>query len=371
MSTATAARQSRPAVNTPSPFDSDHEQVIYCRDEPSGLQAIIAIHSTALGPALGGTRCYPYDDEGEALADVLRLSRGMTYKNALAGLDLGGAKSVIIGDPTEVKSEALLRAFGRFVDTLGGRYIAACDVGTVVGDMDLIHRETPHVAGLSEPMGGVGDPSVLTSLGLLQAMRACARHVWGSDSTAGRRIGISGIGKVGWRLTERLLEDGAHVMVTDINTEAIAALRQAHPEVEVADSTAELMAADIDVFAPCALGGVLDAETVATLHAQVVCGSANNQLATAEVADQLRQRGITYAPDYLVNSGGAIGVADELGSLDKDRARHKVEGLYDTTLQVLRYAEQQGISPARAGDEVAEHRIAAVGSKRPYLPVQR
>ncbi|MFD1504783.1 Glu/Leu/Phe/Val dehydrogenase [Georgenia yuyongxinii] len=355
----------------PGPFDPahGHEQVVYCHDAATGLNAIIAIHSTALGSALGGTRFYPYPTEDHALADVLRLSRGMTYKNALAGLDHGGGKAVIIGDPTHLKSEALLRAYARFIESLGGRYVTACDVGTYVADMDFIHCETSHVVGRSEVHGGSGDSSVLTAVGVVTAMRACATHVWGSDSLRGRTVGVAGVGKVGHLLVDHLLDAGAHVVVTDVSPTAIDRVRTTHPDVEVVDGADTLVRSDIDIYAPCALGGALDRTTVETLRARVVCGSANNQLADdgeGGLAERLLERGITYAPDYLVNAGGVIQVSDEEEGFVLERARHRVEGLFDTTLAVLRRAAEQGISPARAADHLAEERIAAVGSPRPY-----
>ncbi|MFH5823792.1 Glu/Leu/Phe/Val dehydrogenase dimerization domain-containing protein [Georgenia sp. AZ-5] len=360
------------AFRAPGPFDPahGHEQVAYCHDRASGLRAIIAIHSTALGPALGGTRFFPYATEDDALADVLRLSRGMTYKNALAGLDLGGGKAVIIGDPATDKSEALLRAYGRFIESLGGRYITACDVGTFVPDMDVIHRETRHVTGRSTVHGGSGDSSVLTAFGVFTAMRACAEHVWGTTSLRGRTVGVAGVGKVGHQLVGHLLGAGAHVVVTDVREQAVDAVRAEHPEVEVAAGTDELVRSRLDVYAPCALGGALDRPTIEALRAKVVCGAANNQLADdgeGGLAERMVERSITYAPDYLVNSGGVIQVSDELEGFDLDRARHRVEGLFDATLGVLRRAAEQGISPAHAAGHLAEERIAAVGAGRPYL----
>ncbi|WP_448072676.1 Glu/Leu/Phe/Val family dehydrogenase [Georgenia yuyongxinii] len=360
------------SFRVPGPFDPSHghEQVVYCYDAASGLNAIIAIHSTALGPALGGTRFYPYPTEDDALADVLRLSRGMTYKNALAGLDHGGGKAVLIGDPARDKSEALLRAYGRFVESLGGRYVTACDVGTYVADMDVIHRETSHVVGRSDVHGGSGDSSVLTAFGVLTAMRACAAHVWGSDTLRGRTVGVAGVGKVGRLLVGHLLEAGADVVVTDVSPTAIDRVRAQHPEVRVVDGADALVRSAIDIYAPCALGGALDRSTVEAMRATVVCGSANNQLADdgeGGLAERLLERGITYAPDYLVNAGGVIQVSDEEEGFVLERARHRAEGLFDTTLAVLRRAAEQGISPARAASHLAEERITAVGSPRLYL----
>ncbi|WP_282958496.1 Glu/Leu/Phe/Val dehydrogenase dimerization domain-containing protein [Georgenia thermotolerans] len=360
------------AFRSPGPFDPEHghEQVVYCHDRASGLRAIIAIHSTALGPALGGTRFYPYPTEDDALADVLRLSRGMTYKCALAGLDHGGGKAVIIGDPARDKSEALLRAYGRFVESLGGRYVTACDVGTYVADMDVIHRETGHVVGRSEVHGGSGDSSVLTAFGVFTAMRACAAHVWGSDALRGRTVGVAGVGKVGHLLVGHLVDAGAQVVVTDVSTRAVERVRAEHPAVDVVAGTDALVRSTLDVYAPCALGGALDRATVDALSAKIVCGAANNQLAddgAGHLAERLLERGITYAPDYLVNAGGVIQVSDEEEGFDMERARHRVEGLFATTEAVLARAAEQGISPARAADHLAEERIAAIGARFPYL----
>jgi valine dehydrogenase (NAD+) len=345
-----------------------HEQVVFCQDEPTGLRAIIAIFSTALGPALGGTRFYPYRSEDEALADVLELSRGMAYKNALAGLDLGGGKAVIIGDPQRDKSEALLRAYGRFVASLGGRYITACDVGTYVADMDIIARECRWVTGRSPAEGGAGDSSVLTSFGVFQGMRACAERVWGRPALTGRRVGIAGVGKVGSKLAALLLDDGAEVVVTDVSQQAIERLQTAHPEIAVVADATALTAAGIDVYAPCALGGVLDDETVEALATggtcRAVCGGANNQLAHPGVEKMLEDRDILYAPDYVVNSGGVIQVADELHGFSFERARAKAERIFETTRRIFALAADEGVPPAVAADRLAERRIAEVSRLR-------
>ncbi len=343
---------------------SGHEQVVFCQDTVSGLQAIIAIYSTALGPGLGGTRFHPYSSEGAALDDVLRLSRSMAYKNALAGLDHGGAKAVIIGDPATDKSEALLRAYGRFVQSLAGRYYTACDVGTNVGDMDVIARECRFVTGRSEVNGGAGDSSVLTAYGVFQGMRACAAHTWGAPTLAGRRVGIAGVGKVGSQLVGHLLGDGAAVVVTDVNSRALDLLRQHHPGVEVAVSVAALLGADLDVYAPCALGGVLDEDTVGALSAAVVCGGANNQLAHPGISLLLQERGILYAPDYVVNAGGVIQVADEITGFRFERAKARATGIYATTARVLAAAERNELPPAVTADRLAEQRMAEIGRLR-------
>ena len=343
---------------------SGHEQVVFCQDSASGLRAIIAIYSTALGPGLGGTRFHPYPSEDAALEDVLRLSRSMAYKNALAGLDHGGAKAVIIGDPATGKSEELLRAYGRFVQSLAGRYYTACDVGTDVADMDVIARECRFVTGRSEIDGGAGDSSVLTAYGVFQGMRACAAHAWGTPTLAGRRVGVAGVGKVGSQLVGHLLQDGALVVVTDVSEQAVDRLRLRHPGVQVAPGTGALLAADLDVYAPCALGGALTEQTVAALSATVVCGGANNQLAHPRIGDLLRERGVLYAPDYVVNAGGVIQVADEIAGFRFDRAKTRAAGIYATTARVLAQAAREELPPAMAADRLAEQRMAAVGRLR-------
>ena len=345
---------------------SGHEQVVFCHDPDTGLRCIIAIYSTALGPALGGTRFYPYASEDDALADVLDLSRAMAYKAACAGLDLGGGKAVIIGDPAKDKSEALLRAYGRFVQSLGGRYYTACDVGTYVEDMDVVARESDFVTGRSPAHGGAGDSSILTAFGVFQGMRAAAEAVWGTPSLAGRRVGVAGVGKVGRHLVDHLADDGAEVVIADVSDAAVAAVREAHPEVDVV-ATDALPKAEMDVYAPCALGGALDDDTVPALQATVVCGAANNQLAHPGIERALQDRGILYAPDYVVNAGGLIQVADEIEGFSEPRARQHAAGIYDTTRRVLQLAAEEGVPPAVAADRLAERRIAEVAGLRRIL----
>ena len=338
--------------------------MVFCHDVQSGLRAIIAIYSTALGPALGGTRFYPYPSEEDAISDVLNLSRAMAYKNALAGLDHGGGKAVIIGNPDELKSEALLRAYGRFVESLNGRYITACDIGTYSEDMDVVARECRHVTGRTEPHGGAGDSSVLTALGVFQGMRAAAEHVWGTPSLAGRTVAIEGVGKVGSHLVGHLAGDGARTVVYDVNDQAIDRVRDAYPEIMVAASRTELVSGDIDVYAPCALGGAVDEATIDVLRARVICGGANNQLAHPGVDKLLTDRGIVYAPDYLVNAGGVIQVADELEGFNFERAKAKALQIFGTTQRILAVAGQEGVPPAVAADRLAERRMAEVGRLR-------
>ncbi|RSN66440.1 Leu/Phe/Val dehydrogenase [Actinomadura sp. WAC 06369] len=341
-----------------------HEQVVFCQDEASGLRAIIAIYSTALGPSLGGTRFYPYGSEEEALADVLNLSRGMAYKNALAGLDHGGGKAVILGDPSKDKTEALLRAYGRFVRSLGGRYYTACDVGTFSEDMDLVARECEFVTGRTVANGGAGDSSILTAYGVFQGMRAAAETVWGAPTLRGRRVGVEGVGKVGHRLVEHLREDGADVVVCDVSEAAVERVRALHPEIEVVADGDAMIRADLDVYAPCALGGSLNDDTVPALGARVVCGAANNQLAHPGVEKNLADRDVLYAPDYVVNSGGVIQVADEITGFDFERAKSRASGIYDTTRKIFELAADEGVPPAVAADRLAERRMSEIGRLR-------
>ncbi|SDF77367.1 valine dehydrogenase (NAD+) [Blastococcus aurantiacus] len=340
---------------------SGHEQVVFCSDEESGLRAVVAIHSTALGPALGGTRFHPYATEDAAVADALRLSRAMTYKNSLAGLDLGGGKAVIIGDPRTDKTEALLRAYGRFVEALGGRYLTACDVGTYNADLDVVARETRFAHGRSLAYGGCGDSSVLTAYGVFQGMRAAAEHCWGQPSLAGRTVAVAGVGKVGSELVDLLVADGAELVVTDVDAAAVDRVRTRHSTVRAVADTAELVRTPHDVYAPCALGGALDADTVAALPARIVCGGANNQLATPDVADQLVARGILYAPDYLVNAGGVIQVEDERHGFSFARAQARAAGIFDVARRVFGAADAEGVPPVVAADRLAEERIRSVG----------
>ncbi len=348
--------------------DAGHEQVVFCHDPASGLRAIIAIYSTALGPALGGTRFYPYPDEDAALHDVLDLAKGMAYKNALAGLDHGGGKAVIWGDPARDKSEALLRAYGRFVESLGGRYYTACDVGTYVEDMDVVARESRFVTGRSPEHGGAGDSSVLTAYGVFQGMRAAAAHRWGNESLAGKRVGVSGVGKVGRHLVEHLITDGASVVVADVNAAAVEAVQARFGQVEDVSVDA-LVGTEMDLYSPCALGGALDDETVPALRAEIVCGAANNQLAHSGLDKVLADRGVLYAPDYVVNCGGVIQVADEIEGFVFERAKRRAARIYHTTREILRLADAEGVTPTVSADRLAERRMSDVGRLRAiHLP---
>lgn len=352
--------------SAPFVFDrlSGHEQVVFCHDEPTGLRAIIAIHSTVLGPALGGTRFHPYRDDAAALDDALALARGMTYKAAAAGLDLGGGKAVIIGDPRRIKTEALLRAYGRFVQSLHGRYYTACDVGTFASDMDVVARESAYVVGRTVEHGGAGDSSVLTAYGVFQGMRAAAKATWGTPSLRDRTVGIAGVGKVGRHLVGHLVDDNAEVVVTDVNPAAIAAVEHDHPSVRSVPDTAALVKEPLDVYAPCALGGAIDDDVLEVLKARVVCGAANNQLAHAGLDKAMANAGVLYAPDYVVNAGGLIQVADELEGFSFERAKARARKIYDSTLQVFHIADEDGVPPAVAADRLAERRMADVGRLR-------
>ena len=344
--------------------DAGHEQVVFCQDQASGLRAIIAIYSTALGPALGGTRFYPYADEAAALTDVLKLSKAMAYKAACSGVDLGGGKAVIMGDPATMKSEALLRAYGRMVESLGGRYYTACDVGTYVQDMDVIARESQYVTGRSPEHGGAGDSAVLTAYGVFQSMRAAAQVAFGAATLDGRSVAVEGVGKVGLHLVEHLVEDGATVVVSDVNP---AAVERAVALGARAATVAELPSLDVDVYAPCALGSSLSDALMETLRARVVCGAANNQLAHPGIEKVLADNGVLYAPDYVANAGGLIQVADEIEGFSFERAKAKATRIFDTTLEVFRLADAEGVPPAVAADRLAERRMADVGRLRTFL----
>lgn len=343
-----------------------HEQVVFGQDEATGLRAIIAIHSTALGPALGGTRFHAYPDDDAALTDVLRLSRAMSYKAACAGVDQGGGKAVIIGDPDTDKTEPLLRAYGRMIESLGGRYVTACDVGTYPADMELIARETRWATGRPASHGGAGDSGILTALGVFVSMQACAQERWGTPSLAARHVAVQGLGKVGRRLVEHLLADGAKVTATDVDEDAVAKVAEMPGVDTVAPD--EIVDVDADVFSPNALGAVLTEDSIARLQVEVVCGGANNQLATEDDDNRLDDRGILYAPDYVVNAGGLITVSDELHPTGHSEARatSKVERIGDTLLEIFREARDAGVTSEEAAVRVAEKRMAAVSRLRGF-----
>ncbi len=336
-----------------------HEQVAMFSDPGSGLKAIIAIHDTTLGPACGGTRMWPYESEAEALTDALRLSRAMTYKAAAAGLHLGGGKGVIIGDPHTGKSEALMRAYGRFVDTLGGRYLTTTDVGTTGRDLEYVRQETAHVAGLPLTLGGSGDTSIMTGLGLYMGMKACAEEVWGNGGLRGKTVAVQGFGKVASHLCEHLIEEDTRIVVTDVFDGALDRARDLGLEVTCPDS---IFNADCDIFAPCALGGVLNPLTIPQLRCRVVAGGANNQLLSEADGEELHRRGILYAPDYIVNSGGIINVEAELGDAgySPERAREKTERIHEIMGNVIRTSQSEEIPASVAADRLAEERLASV-----------
>lgn len=348
----------------------DYEQLVFCHDEASGLKAIICIHDTTLGPALGGARMWMYESEEEAIIDVLRLARGMTYKNAAAGLNLGGGKAVIIGDPRKDKSEALFRAFGRYIQGLNGRYITAEDVGTSVEDMDIIHMETRYVTGISPAFGSSGNPSPVTAYGVYRGMKAAAKVAFGDDSLKGKVIAIQGVGNVAYSLCKYLVEEGAKLVVTDINKENVnRAVQEFGAEAVSPDSIYDV---ECDIFSPCALGAIINDETIERLKCKVIAGSANNQLKEDRHGDMLEQKGIIYAPDYVINAGGVINVADELQGYNRERAMKKVEAIYDNILKVFEIAKRDGIPSYQAADRMAEERIAALQkSRKSFLQNER
>ena len=341
--------------------DESYEQIVYCSDAATGLRAIVAIHSTRLGPSLGGTRFHPYASETEALEDVLRLAKGMTYKAAAAGLDLGGGKAVILGDPRKDKSEALLRTYGRFVESLSGRYVTAEDVGTTQADMDLIRRETSSVTGVSRSLGGSGDPSAATAYGVLHGMKAVARRLWSTTDLVGRHVVVSGVGKVGHALVRHLVEERARVTIADVSDEALERARRDF-DVEVAP-VEKAHAVECDLYSPCAMGKALNDRSIPELRCAAVVGSANNQLADDGCIEALAQAEVLYAPDYVVNAGGVINIAAELerGGYHRERAYANVRRIFDTTTTVLDTAEREGIPTAVAADRLAEARIESLG----------
>ena len=335
-----------------------HEEVLMASDPSCGYRGIIAVHSTALGPALGGTRFWQYDSDDAAIIDALRLSRGMTYKNAVANLDLGGGKSVIIGDNRTADREAIFRAHGRAVESLGGRYITAEDVGTGTADMDFVNLETDHVAGLKHKSG---DPSPVTAHGVFRAIQASAKNRWGSDDLHGKVVTIQGVGNVGRYLANELHEAGAKLIVSDIDAERTARVaRETGATVVQGD---EIYTAKADIFAPCALGGIINDETLPKLKVEVIAGGANNQLLEERHGDLLEQMGLQYAPDYVANAGGVINVFGEVAGWDAEHALRKADEIYDTVLSVFEIAKSDGIPSYKAADRLAERRLASVKKK--------
>lgn len=334
-----------------------HEQVSFAYDAESGYRGIIAIHDTTLGPSLGGTRFWNYASEAEALTDVLRLSRAMTYKAAVAGLRLGGGKSVIMGDPRTPRRRDVLRAHGRHIDALGGRYITAEDVGTSPEDMEVVRKETRYVVGLK---GGSGDPSPVTAFGVYRGMKACARHRWGSDALGGKTVAVQGVGNVGYALCRYLHQEGARLVVTDVDPEKV---NRAVAEFGACGAPPnEIYDAPADILAPCALGAVINDETLPRLKVEIIAGGANNQLAEARHGNLLEQRGITYAPDYCINGGGLINVGADLQGWTREQAQEKAAEIYDTVLLVLRIAKEERIPTYVAADRLAERRLAEAKS---------
>ncbi len=333
-----------------------HEQVVFCTDTATGLKAIIAIHDTTLGPALGGTRMWNYLNESDALQDVLRLSRGMTFKAAISGLNLGGGKAVIIGDAKTEKTKALMKKFGEYVDVLGGKYITAEDVGMNTKDMEYIREMTKHVTGIPESMGGSGDPSPVTAYGVYWGMKASAMYKWGSQSLEGKTILVQGVGHVGENLVKHTTEEGAKVFVTDINEEKLTEVAEKYgAEIIMGDSIYDM---DMDIYAPCALGATLNTDTIRRLKCKIVAGAANNQLEDEVVHGQMiKDKGIVYAPDFLINAGGLINVYSEINGYNREKAFDKTKKIFDTTLEILLKAEKEDITTHTAALAIAEQRI--------------
>jgi len=340
----------------------DYEELLFCQDKASGLKAIIAIHDTTLGPALGGTRMWTYASEEEAVIDALRLAKGMTYKNAVSGLNLGGGKTVIIGDPATDKNEAMFRAFGRYVQGLNGRYITAEDVGTTEEDMNIIYQETDYVTGTSPSYGSSGNPSPATAFGVYQGMKAAVKAAFGSDSLEGRTVAVQGVGNVAYHLCGHLHEEGARLIVTDINKEAVRRAVEAYGAKAVDPD--EIISADCDIYAPCALGATINDESLPWIRARVIAGAANNQLSEPRHGDDLHERGILYAPDYVINAGGVINIADELQGYNKERAWKQVAKIYDSISRVLEISRTSGIPTYAAADHLALERIELLKNSR-------
>jgi leucine dehydrogenase len=340
--------------------EHDYEQIVFCQDKSTGLKAIIAIHNTTLGPGLGGTRMYNYKNEQDAITDVLRLSRGMTYKAAISGINLGGAKAVIIGDPRKMKNEAFMRRFGRFVENLSGKYITAEDVGTTTRDMEYIKMETDYVSGLPEIMGGGGDPSPVTAYGVYLGMKACVKEVYGSDSLAGKKVMVEGVGKVGGALVERLAKEGAKIKIADVNEEALSYLSKEYGAEVV--SLNDIFEQDVDIYSPCALGATLNTDNITQLKCAIVAGAANNQLAKEDLHGQmLIDKGILYAPDFLINAGGLINVYTELNGYNREIALKSTENIYQVTSDIIAKSKREQIPTYLAANHMAEERIHSIG----------
>ncbi len=342
----------------------DHEEIVYCYDKDCGLKAIIAVHNTTLGPALGGTRMWPYKSEEDALVDVLRLSRGMTYKASAAGLNLGGGKAVIIGDPKKDKTEALFRTFGAYVNSLNGKYITAEDVGTSVHDMAYVFMETPYVSGIPVSFGGSGDPSPFTANGVLMGIKASVKEKLGTDSLKGVRVAVQGLGNVGYHLVEYLVKEGAVVTVADIDKDRVQRTSEKFKTTTVDPD--QIVTSECDVFAPCALGAVINDQTIAKLKCKIIAGGANNQLAEHRHGDALLELGILYAPDYVINAGGLMNVFVELEGYSRERAFEKTNQVYDNLMHVFRISKSENIGTQRAADRLAELRIKSIANLRQH-----
>ena len=339
----------------------EHEQIVFCSKPEVGLKAIIAVHNTTLGPALGGTRMWNYTSEKEAIRDVLRLSRGMTYKSAISGLNLGGGKAVIIGDSRKDKTEPLFRAFGRFVDGLSGRYITAEDVGITEQDMQWIFSETKYVTGIPKSMGGSGNPSPVTAYGVYMGMKASAQKAYGSDSLKGKRIGIQGAGSVASHLANYVAKEGAEVFITDIFEEKANSVAKKIGATVVKPD--DIYSLNLDIFSPCALGGVVNDDTINVLNCDIVAGGANNILDDeTKHGEELIKKGILYAPDYVINAGGIINVASELEGYNEEQSMKKASRIYDTVLQIFEYADENNITTVTASNYLAEQRIKNVAT---------
>jgi leucine dehydrogenase len=341
---------------------SGHEQVVYCHSREAGLKAIIAIHNSWLGPALGGLRMWPYKSEQDALDDVLRLSRGMTYKAAVAGLNLGGGKAVIWGDPGKDKSEALFRAFGRFVQSLNGRYITAEDVGIDVNDMEYVLKETEYVTGVHQVHGGSGDPSPFTAFGTLQGLMAALQVRFGDEDVGKRTYAVQGAGHVGMEFIKLLREHGAKVFVTDINPVLVRTAVEQHGCEAV--GLDEIYDVDADVYSPCALGGTVNATTLPRLKCKIICGAANNQLADDAIGREVEKRGILYAPDYAVNAGGLMNVSLEIDGYNRERAMRMTRTIYYNLGKIFQISRRDGVPSFQAADRMAEERIASIAQVR-------
>ena len=344
-----------------------HEQLCAFTNKGVGLKAFIAIHDTTLGPSLGGLRIWPYQDEDAAILDVLRLSKAMTYKSSAAGLNFGGGKAVIVASH-EQKNKAMIQSFGKFVQAVAGRYITTEDVGSTPSDMAFIAESTSYVTGLPMDMGGSGDPSEMTGYGVFQGMRACAEEVWGRPSLEGKTVAVQGFGKVASYMVNHILEDGGKVIVTDVNKSALD--RAKSQGIEVLDDTSKIYDLNCDIFSPCALGGVINSETIPKIHAEIIAGCANNQLLREGDAIDAQKRGILYAPDYIINAGGVINISMEFGrKYSQEDARVKTGAIYDTMRSIMQVVNRSGISTAEAADQLAEQRIEKASNGREiYLP---